>query len=386
MRNSLYNDGILDSTDNCETFDNMGQKIKLQRMVAFRGYLSPNNGEVTLPSGLNLQYIYWLYLRPNVVSWIGGNQDGITFLLLQNSEIVMTDAVKNAKFLFFDVVSTYEVGKIRLYGRSLVVCEGDINTYLSKKRSDITWNLLNQSEWKGMLLYLIPPNFFDIKSINSGKPYGLTIAINNNKQIVYPPCDASMVSCYSSGGNPWQGYCFNPSDNNSYSTYTIPRYDNVFNPSKVINGVNYWFRRGGRNYNLCRDAPNSKSENKVKDVNKAVGVGGVINLDENVDKMSQNAFNLRNKIVNLQAKIDRREIDLDKSEAELMKSRSMIKENEDVIKEKMKLLDSRNRQLQLSIDKNIYNKKIIYVLLAVAIAVLIIILFGVSFVKNMNKN
>ena len=46
---------------------------------------------------------------------------------------------------------------------------------------------------------------------------------------------------------------------------------------------------------------------------------------------------------------------------------------------KMKILDGRNRMLQLSMDKNIFYKKVVYVLLSVVISILIIILFALSF-------
>lgn len=380
MRNSLYNDGILDSTESFETFVNMGENIQLQKIVAFRGYLNPNNGSTVLPSGLELEYIYWLYLKPNVISWIDNSNDGITFLLLKNNTFTMDEKMKNTSFLFFDVISTNSVGKITLYGRSLEVCEGDINSYKENNRSEITWNWLN--EWKGLLLYQIPPNFFNIKSINSGKPWGLTIGINNNKRAFYPTCDSSMELCYN-GGEVTQGYCYDPQTNTQYSTYTIPEYDKVFNPTMVKNGINYWLRQSGRAW--CNAAPVSQSNNPVKNTNNVVGMG-VSNLQQGIDSMSRNSRNLRNKIVNLQAKIDSQKVNLNGRLSELDDSRTMIQKNADFIKQKMDILDSRNRQLQLSIDKNIYNKKIVYVLLAVAIAVIVLILFGVSFVKNMGRN
>jgi len=47
----------------------------------------------------------------------------------------------------------------------------------------------------------------------------------------------------------------------------------------------------------------------------------------------------------------------------------------------MKVLEGRNRMLQISMDKNIFYKKVVYVLLAVVISVLVIILFALSFFR-----
>lgn len=46
------------------------------------------------------------------------------------------------------------------------------------------------------------------------------------------------------------------------------------------------------------------------------------------------------------------------------------------IEEKMKLLNTRNRMLQLSYEENLYKKKILYILLSI---LLLIIVFGVIF-------
>ena len=49
------------------------------------------------------------------------------------------------------------------------------------------------------------------------------------------------------------------------------------------------------------------------------------------------------------------------------------------IEDKIKLLDTRNKMLQLSIDQNIYKKKVIYSLLSVIIALIVGMLFFYTF-------
>ena len=67
---------------------------------------------------------------------------------------------------------------------------------------------------------------------------------------------------------------------------------------------------------------------------------------------------------------------------ELKEKQIIMDKNREIIKNKMKILDGRNRMLQISIDKNIFYKKVVYVILSIVIAIIIIILFAVSFFKS----
>ena len=67
---------------------------------------------------------------------------------------------------------------------------------------------------------------------------------------------------------------------------------------------------------------------------------------------------------------------------ELREKQSILERNKEIIKDKMKILEGRNRMLQLSMDKNIFYKKVVYVILSIVIALIIIILFAVSFFKS----
>jgi hypothetical protein len=48
----------------------------------------------------------------------------------------------------------------------------------------------------------------------------------------------------------------------------------------------------------------------------------------------------------------------------------------------MKILEGRNRMLQISMDKNIFYKKVVYVLIAIVISIIVIVLFAASFFKS----
>lgn len=101
--------------------------------------------------------------------------------------------------------------------------------------------------------------------------------------------------------------------------------------------------------------------------------------------MIENSNNLRNKVINLQAKIEKQKMDMGNKMDSYMNSKNLISENERIIRNKMEILNDRDRQLQLSIDRTIYSKKVIYSLLAVAISAIIIILFIFTIVKKIRK-
>ena len=150
----------------------------------------------------------------------------------------------------------------------------------------------------------------------------------------------------------------------------------------VKNGINYWFREGGKQG--CDNAPDVQQQVSDDSVNNMTG-NGVLNLVEGTKKMQTNSDNLRNKVINLQAQIKKQKIDLDARMMSLDENANQIHKNREIINSKQQILESRNRQLQLSIDKTIYYKKVVYTLLAVAIAVLVIFLLGASMVLKMKS-
>ena len=107
-----------------------------------------------------------------------------------------------------------------------------------------------------------------------------------------------------------------------------------------------------------------------------------MNINQGIDLMNDNINALRSQTINLQENIEKTKIDPDKMFKELREKQYLIENNKEIIKNKMKILDGRNRMLQLSLDKNIFYKKLVYVILSIVISIIIIMLFAISFFKS----
>ena len=84
-----------------------------------------------------------------------------------------------------------------------------------------------------------------------------------------------------------------------------------------------------------------------------------------------NLSNVQTNIINTQAQIDKQNSQIEQKVQQLETKQKQIYGQSQEIEEKIKLLDTRNRMLQLSIDKNIYKKKVIYTLLAIIIGIVV---------------
>ena len=107
-----------------------------------------------------------------------------------------------------------------------------------------------------------------------------------------------------------------------------------------------------------------------------------MNIDKGIDVMNDNIIALKSQTINLQENIEKTKIDSEKMFNELKEKQVMLDKNKAIIKEKMKILEGRNRMLQLSMDKNIFYKKVVYVILSIVIAIIVLVLFAISFFKN----
>jgi hypothetical protein len=107
-----------------------------------------------------------------------------------------------------------------------------------------------------------------------------------------------------------------------------------------------------------------------------------LTVDKGIKLMADNIDALKSNVINLQENIDKTKIDPEKVFNELKEKQIILEKNKAIINDKMKILDGRNRMLQISMDKNIFYKKLVYVLLAVVISIFVIILFALSFFKS----
>jgi hypothetical protein len=105
-------------------------------------------------------------------------------------------------------------------------------------------------------------------------------------------------------------------------------------------------------------------------------------VDKGINYMNDNINGLKKRVIDLQDEIDKTQINPEELINELKEKQILFEKNKSIILNKMKVLDGRNRMLQISLDKNIFYKKVVYVLLAVVISIIIIILFSLSFFKN----
>ena len=107
-----------------------------------------------------------------------------------------------------------------------------------------------------------------------------------------------------------------------------------------------------------------------------------MNMDQTIDVMNSNIDGLKSQTINLQENIQKTKVDPEKIFNELREKNIIMEKNREIIRDKMKILEGRNRMLQLSMDKNIFYKKVVYILLSITIAIIIIIIFGMSFFKS----
>jgi hypothetical protein len=86
--------------------------------------------------------------------------------------------------------------------------------------------------------------------------------------------------------------------------------------------------------------------------------------------IQQQLNNVQSNILNYQQKINEQNSLIDKKANQLEGKQKQVFGQSQEIDDKLKLLETRNRMLQLSIERNVYKKKVIYSLLAVIVALI----------------
>jgi len=101
--------------------------------------------------------------------------------------------------------------------------------------------------------------------------------------------------------------------------------------------------------------------------------------------MSGNMSNLQRSISEAQGNIDKQNTMIQRKSLQLDEKQKQVYGQAQELEDKMKLLETRNKMLQLSIDRNVYKKKVIYSLLSIILLMIIGILCFYAFfnkVKN----
>ena len=94
---------------------------------------------------------------------------------------------------------------------------------------------------------------------------------------------------------------------------------------------------------------------------------------------------LRTYLINTNAAIISKKAEIDEKAKQIEDKQKQVYGQSQEIEDKLKLLDTRNKMLQLSIDQNVYKKKVIYSLLSVIIALIVgMIFFYTFFSKKMD--
>ena len=78
----------------------------------------------------------------------------------------------------------------------------------------------------------------------------------------------------------------------------------------------------------------------------------------------------------------RQNLDLKERVSDLYNVKSLINRNQTLLDEKNDILNTRDVQLENTINKTIFNKKVLYVFICIIIALLVVILMVYSFIKK----
>jgi len=94
---------------------------------------------------------------------------------------------------------------------------------------------------------------------------------------------------------------------------------------------------------------------------------------------------LKNYLINTNSQIILKKAEIDEKAKQISDKQKQVYGQSQEIEDKLILLDTRNKMLQLSIDQNVYKKKVIYSLLSIIIALIVGMLFFYTFFsKKMN--
>ena len=98
-----------------------------------------------------------------------------------------------------------------------------------------------------------------------------------------------------------------------------------------------------------------------------------------LEETERNIEEAKSNILAAQSDINTKQAQIQKKSQLLEEKQKQVYGQSQEINDKIKLLETRNRMLQLSIDRNVYKKKVIYSLLAVIISLVVAMLLIYSF-------
>ena len=108
----------------------------------------------------------------------------------------------------------------------------------------------------------------------------------------------------------------------------------------------------------------------------------IVNFNSSINLAKEHETNLKNEALNMQLKIMGQNLNLNERVSDLYNLKSLIKRNQTIIDEKRNLLETRDVQLENTINKTIFNKKVLYIFICLIIMLVVVILLVYSFTKK----
>jgi len=108
----------------------------------------------------------------------------------------------------------------------------------------------------------------------------------------------------------------------------------------------------------------------------------IVNFNSSIYLAKEHETNLKNKALNMQSQIKNQNLDLKERVSDLYNIKSLIKRNQTLLDEKNDILNTRDVQLENTINKTIFNKKVLYVFICIIIVILVVIIMVYSFIKK----
>ena len=108
----------------------------------------------------------------------------------------------------------------------------------------------------------------------------------------------------------------------------------------------------------------------------------IVNFNSSINLAKEHETNLKNEALNMQLKIMDQNLNLNERVSDLYNLKSLIKRNQQIIDEKRNIMNTRDVQLENTINKTIFNKKVLYIFICIMIALIVVILLVYSFTKK----
>ena len=121
------------------------------------------------------------------------------------------------------------------------------------------------------------------------------------------------------------------------------------------------------------------------DVNNGASNINIALVDQSNAKLSNDINNINDHLVETQYEIQKKQNEIQKKANIISEKQKQVYGQTQEIDDKIQLFETRNKMLQLSIDRNIYKKKVIYSLLAIIIALIVGMLFFYSYFSKLAK-